>query len=202
MRRARGEVREAILDAAMALLRATGDPAKVTIDAVVNEVGCTPPALYYYFPTKDELLFQACRREYARFAADLMASTPITDDPLADLNALGLEYVRWARSHPAQYQLLFMTRFELNPESAPPPTEFAEVPGLAELIAALRRAEAELEPPAAMRFDDINAAAFGFWAIVHGFASLAIVDPTIPQEFLETMCVRTCHGLALTYRLP
>lgn len=196
MRRARGEVRTAILDEAIALLRATGDPAKVTIDAIVQAVGCTPPALYYYFPTKDELLFQACRREYELFAADLVASTPRTDDPLADLNALGLAYVRWACQHPAQYELLFMTRLELDSANAAPPGEFADVPGLAELIAALRRVETELP---AVDFGDLNAAAFGFWAIVHGFASLAVVNPAIPTEFVEQICTRACHGLALTY---
>ncbi|MEZ5194134.1 MAG: TetR/AcrR family transcriptional regulator [Nocardioides sp.] len=88
-RRPPGELRQAILDATMALLRERQDPRLVSVDAVVSAVGCTPPALYYYFPTKNDLLWQACHAHYHEFAADLAAATPRSDDPLADLRARG-----------------------------------------------------------------------------------------------------------------
>ena len=75
-RRPKGELRERILAATIDLLHERSDPALVSIDAVVTAVGCTPPALYYYFPTKESLLSEACRIEYAAFAADLDAATP------------------------------------------------------------------------------------------------------------------------------
>ena len=99
-RRPPGELRGQILDATIALLRERTDPALVSIDAVVSAVGCTPPALYYYFPTKERLLSEACRVEYAAFGADLDAATPLSDDPLGDIAARGEAYIAWARTTP------------------------------------------------------------------------------------------------------
>ena len=67
-RRPRGQLRQDILDTVIDLLMDTGDVASVSIDTIVDRVGCTPPALYYYFPTKNELLWQACEAEFAKLA--------------------------------------------------------------------------------------------------------------------------------------
>ena len=67
-RRPRGQLRQDILDTVIDLLMDTGDVASVSIDTIVDRVGCTPPALYYYFPTKNDLLWQACEAEFAKLA--------------------------------------------------------------------------------------------------------------------------------------
>ncbi len=195
-RRPRGQLRAEILAATTSLLRQRLDPALVSIDAVVSAVGCSPPALYYYFPTKEHLLWEACRDQYAAFSADLQAMTPTTDDPRADLRARGAAYLRWAKEHPAAYRVLFMTPLELSDPDAPEPEEgqgppdFHEVPGLGDLVRDLERASAAGHP-----VGDVNLAAFSLWAVVHGFASLAITEPAIPAAFLEAGLARATHGL-------
>jgi len=193
-RRPKGELRERILAATIDLLHEQTDPALVSIDAVVTAVGCTPPALYYYFPTKEQLLSEACRIEYAAFAADLDAATPHSDEPLADLGARGDAYVTWARQHPAAYQHLFMTHLDVDEE--PPPIgpdgfpDLSVVPGLASLVADLRRAREAGHP-----VGDPNLTAFALWGIVHGFASLAVTQPDLPLDWLMLGLQRAYAGL-------
>ncbi|MEZ5094034.1 TetR/AcrR family transcriptional regulator [Nocardioides sp.] len=195
-RRPPGQLRADILDATTALLRERLDPALVSIDAVVSAVGCSPPALYYYFPTKEHLLWEACRAQYADFSADLQAMTPTTDDPREDLRARGLAYLTWAREHPAAYRVLFMTRLDLSDPDAPEAPDpgaspdFHDVPGLGDLVRDLERAAAAGHP-----VGDVNLAAFSLWAIVHGFASLSVTEPAIPVAFLEAGLHRATVGL-------
>ncbi len=195
-RRPPGQLRADILEATTALLRERLDPAQVSIAAVVSAVGCTPPALYHYFPTKEHLLWEACRAQYAEFSSDLAAMTPSTDDPRADLRSRGVAYLRWAREHPAAYRVLFMTPLDVRdpdapePEPAAGPPDFHDVPGLGDLVRDLERAAAAGHP-----VGDANLAAFSLWAIVHGFASLSITEPAIPGAFLEAGLARATQGL-------
>jgi AcrR family transcriptional regulator len=55
--RRRERSREEIVDAARRVLLRVG-LAAITLDAVAREVGLTKAALYYYFPSKDDLLFE------------------------------------------------------------------------------------------------------------------------------------------------
>lgn len=186
------------MDATMDLLRERQDPALVSVDAVVSAVGCTPPALYYYFPTKNDLLWQACRAHYQAFAADLAAATPHSADPLADLRARGDAYLAWARAHPASYRVLFMTPLDVSDPEPPSDgpggmPDLREVPGLDGLIANLERAAAAGHP-----VGDPALTAFALWGIVHGFACLSITEPEIPVEFLRAGMERAFQGLLVS----
>lgn len=197
VRRPRGELRGQILDATITLLRERTDPALVSIEAVVSAVGCTPPALYYYFPTKEQLLWEACRLQYAAFAEDLEAATPHSDDVLGDIAARGEAYVAWAREHPASYRQLFMTRLDVADPTADGPApggvpDLRTVPGLAQLVADLERAA-----EAGFSVGDPALAAFALWGLVHGFASLSVTEPDIPYEFLIAGLHRASAGLLL-----
>jgi AcrR family transcriptional regulator len=205
MRREPGETREAILDATIRLLGERRDADKVTIDAVVGEVGCTPPTLYHYFPTKQDLLLAACQREYQQFAVEISVEGSGTGSgdgelpsALEALEAMGHAYLDWAVAHPTLYELLFMTRLELGvPTDLPAEAtvDFHESPGLAELIDALERARDE----GALHFENSSEVAFVFWAMVHGFASLGVSNPEIPGEFLRAGYRRACQALIVEY---
>lgn len=193
-RRPPGQLRADILDATIELLRERHDPALVSVDAVVSAVGCTPPSLYYYFPTKDHLLWEACRIQYEAFAADLEAMTPHSEDPLAELRARGDAYLTWARTHPASYRQLFMTTMRLRdprPDTAPVGAlpDLHEVPGLDGLVANLERAAGAGHP-----VGDPTLAAFALWGVVHGFACLSITQPDIPLDVLLAGMHRATAG--------
>src|SRR5262249_15234935 len=60
--RRRTQSREEILDAARRVIMRDGVGA--TLDAIAEEVGLTKAALYYYYPSKDALLFEIVFRIY------------------------------------------------------------------------------------------------------------------------------------------
>jgi AcrR family transcriptional regulator len=72
LERRRTQSREEILAATRTILQRDG-LASFTLDAVARELQLTKAALYYYFPSKDALLFEALRGEL-RAEADAIAA--------------------------------------------------------------------------------------------------------------------------------
>jgi AcrR family transcriptional regulator len=176
-RKPRGQLREEILAATNRLLLETRDMHEVSIDAVVEAVGCTPPALYYYFKTKDDLMTEASDQLFQAFAEELEAALPNTEDPIAELRARAHAYLDWGLDHPEQYRVLFMALSEANAES--PRVEPAEAHGLGQLIDNLQRAF----DSGALRPADPWTLAVEAWSLVHGITALLIVRQFIPREF-------------------
>ncbi len=79
--------REALLDAAEALLAAYG-PDAVSVRSVADKVGVSTRAVYSVFGSKPGLMGALAARGFHRLA-DLVNGLPITSDPLADLAAAG-----------------------------------------------------------------------------------------------------------------
>lgn len=68
-RAARGDrLRGELLDAAEHLLNETGDERAVTIRAIVDRVGVTPPSLYRHFDSKEDLVLAAVARRFGPLA--------------------------------------------------------------------------------------------------------------------------------------
>jgi AcrR family transcriptional regulator len=79
--------REALLDAAEALLAASG-PEAVSVRSVADRVGVSTRAVYSVFGSKPGLMGALAARGFHRLA-DLVNGLPTTADPLADLAAAG-----------------------------------------------------------------------------------------------------------------
>ena len=79
--------REALLDAAEALLAAKG-PEAVSVRSVADKVGVSTRAVYSVFGSKPGLMGALAARGFHRLA-DLVNGLPVTGDPLADLAAAG-----------------------------------------------------------------------------------------------------------------
>lgn len=180
VRRPRGQLRDAILDATAELIAAREDPAAVAIADVVSAAGCTPPSLYYYFPTKEHLVQAACRRAYDEFAAAVEASLP-RGDPRAELVARGHAYLTWATGHPGMYRALFLHRAPAADVGDEPPADPRRSAGLRELIANVERAIGA----GVLRDGDALTTAFALWSVVHGVASLAVVNPDVPDDLVR-----------------
>src|ERR687888_1032271 len=93
--RGQGErLRAEILEAAERLLVQTGDQEAVSIRAVADAVGVTPPSIYLHFADKNELVFAVCERAFARFDAVQEEAAAQSDDPLESLMLRGRAYIR------------------------------------------------------------------------------------------------------------
>jgi len=191
-RQRRGALRQAILDTADELLFTLGDARDVSIEAIVAAVGCTPPALYHYFPSKDELLLEVCRRRYEDFAVALEADLPRHGSPVDELIARGHAYLDWAVTHPEHYRILFMTPVAASQATAA--ADPLQGAGLAELVTNLRRA---MDEGAIARVDPLPAV-LALWSAVHGMASLAVANPTLPRDLAHAVVELTGRSIVTT----
>lgn len=178
-RRPRGQLRQDILDTVIELLIDTGDVDSVSIDAVVERVGCTPPALYYYFPAKTDLLRQACEVEFHKLADHIEAGVAdLQGGSIVQLVRRGYALLNWASEHPALYRVLFMGtgRTAMVTDGG-----LGEDPSLRAIAANIEAGFAE----GLIKSQNVQLLTLTLWGTVHGFASLAVSFPMIPMAALE-----------------
>jgi AcrR family transcriptional regulator len=118
--REHNEQTRAALRAAAERLVAKGGPAAFSVRAVANEVGTTTRAVYSLFGSKEGLLVDALAQGAFVFLADGLDELVETDDPVADLVAVGVPvFRRLVLEHPALYRIAFqriVPGFRAGPE--------------------------------------------------------------------------------------
>ncbi len=166
-----GELRRALIDATLAIVEREGTGA-VSLSAAARRVGVSPQASYNHFRDKGELLAGAAQEAVRLLEQDMRAAAAEARSAGERLEAVGLAYVRFAVSHPAQFRLL----------SAPELANAADHPALLSayedafgvLLAGIRACQ----EAGVVRRSDPNELALTAWATVHGIAWL-IVDGQI-----------------------
>jgi AcrR family transcriptional regulator len=170
-------LRDEILDATEQLLLDTGSGDAVSIRAVAEAVGVTPPSIYRHFADKNELIFEVSARHFTAIDTYLADASDGIADPVERLRALGLAYMRFGMANPEPYRIMFMTRAEETPE------EFKAV-ALRDNAAFDRvmRCVQECIDGGRLRpeFTDAYRLTIGFWARVHGLTSLMVSKPQFP----------------------
>jgi AcrR family transcriptional regulator len=171
------QLRDQIIEATEQLLLDTGSSEAVSIRAVANAVGVTPPSIYRHFPDKTTLIFEVCNRHFA--ALDALFATAIEgiDDPVEALAAIGRTYIEFGTSNPEAYRTIFMTRSDETPaefqdERLADVTAFGTVMGIVQDCIDSGRFRPE--------YDDAARATMGFWARAHGLTSLLVTKPNFP----------------------
>jgi AcrR family transcriptional regulator len=195
--RGQGEqLRASILRAAADLLAETGREEEVSIRAVAERVGVTPPSIYLHFADKDALLDAVCLEAFTDLHEAMNVAGHDSGDPLAALRAQGRAYVDFARARPEHYRLMFMRRPDRDLEM-PTEAEVAAVAGLSVVIDSVRLAQKRslIEPG-----DDPVRIALSLWAGVHGVAALLIAKPHFPwgdtDELVDRVLTMTLSGVA------
>lgn len=193
-RRGEGErLRDEILDATSELLVRTGDREAVSIRAVADAVGVTPPSIYLHFADKSTLINAVCLGHFRELDRFIEAAVDGAGDPLEELARRGQAYVRFGREHPEQYRVLFMSKPDMAEE--PPDAELLDACGFNALMDNVVRA---MDAGAIARHDPVLVAT-GLWTVVHGITSLAISlphYPLVPLEALVSHLLET-HGRGL-----
>jgi len=77
--RRRDQTRAEILETAREIVLGSG-LATFTLSAVADELGLTKPALYYYFDSKEALLFELLLREWVESATEVQAAVEETEN--------------------------------------------------------------------------------------------------------------------------
>jgi AcrR family transcriptional regulator len=96
-----------IKDTARRILVAEG-PAGLSLRAIAREMGMTAPALYRYFPSREDLIGALIAELYDELTATLSAAaTAAGGDPRAGITAASWTFRSWALAHPREFGLLF-----------------------------------------------------------------------------------------------
>lgn len=187
------DLREACVHEAMAVIEQSGVEA-LSLREVARRLGVSHQAPYRHFPSRDHLLAEVVRRVFESFASHLDASPP-TDDPLADLSAIGAAYMAYVQSHPLQYRLMFAT--PLPDLRAHPAMMQSARHAFAVLSRAVGRLHAASRPGAREEAAVVQLDALYIWATVHGMASI-MQSPAIATLGLATPVHQAIepHGMA------
>lgn len=133
-------LQEAIKETAWKQIAESGAPA-LSLRAIARELKITAPAIYNYFPRRDDLVTALIVDAFTSLGEcqrDAIRDLPLKKLP-ARLSALGLAYREWAVTYPQRYQLIFGTPipgYEAPEEITLPAAQAALVP-LAETVQGL-----------------------------------------------------------------
>ncbi len=192
-----GNLRQALVDAALELIEARG-PTGFTLSEAAKAAGVTPAAVYRHFQGREDLISEAALQGYEIFA-DLMEYAFAKGQPsaLASFEATGRAYLAFARKYPGHYVAMFESGISIHAKP-----ELALVATRA--LGVLERAAVDLSkhiapekrPPAQMVSAHI-------WAMCHGVvelfarASPGTKSPFPPEDLLETGIGIYLRGLGL-----
>ena len=192
-----GDLREALLDAAGAILREAG-PEALTLREAARRVGVTHRALYRHFRSKEELLAVMAAKGYAELLAqaraELAAEARRPEDRLLTIARV---YLRYAVADPARYALMSGAR--LNADGRFPELE-------AQVIEGINLLNAELEATApGVTGTAIRDAGLTLWAAMHGVADQLNqgrirVKPERLDGYSRVLLAPVVRGLAETLR--
>ena len=193
----RGEgarLREEILAATTRLLAETGDEEAVSIRAVAEAVGVTPPSIYLHFADKTELIFAVCEEQFRQLDAEMELAEAGVADPLEGLLRRGRAYVRFGLSNAEAYRVLFMYKDHV-PENVDERYLYRSGT-FNHLVESVQRCL----DAGALRPGDPLQIAIGLWVLVHGITSLLLAAPAFPwphepEELVDRLIDDHLQGL-------
>ncbi|MGH9113444.1 MAG: TetR/AcrR family transcriptional regulator [Acidimicrobiales bacterium] len=195
----RGEgaaLRDEILAAAEGLLLDTGSVEAVSIRAVADAVGVTPPSIYRHFADKNVLIFEVCARHFTALEAHIGRACTGIDDPVESLAALGKAYVEFGLANPEPYRIMFMTRADITPDEYQG-AALAQSASFGVLMHCVQDCidAGRIKP----QYTDAYRLSLGFWARVHGITSLRVSKPQMawPDDrgFMDDYVEMCLHGV-------
>lgn len=194
-----GDLRRALLDAALALVAEAGTKG-MTLREAARRARVSEAAPYRHFASREALLAAVAEEGFRAFGASQRAAwEKHPTDPFERLDALGLAYVDFAVRNPSHFRVMFGPEFA-DPAAYPETAKVASASRepVAETVQACLRSVGrdatlpEVPPPQAGRrsprpqtdrIPDALATLVMVWSVVHGLALLVIdgrlyVEPT------------------------
>ena len=169
--------------AAQALLIETADTSAVSIRAIADRVGVTPPSIYRHFADKDTLMMAVCGQVFAQLDEAMEKAAAGATDPFDELCRKGHAYVAFGMAHPEHYRLVFMIKHTLTKPRTLDPAELPGTEAFQHLQDTIHRAF-EVRTPG-VEVPDEFAATCAMWTAVHGITSLRISLPDFPWPPLD-----------------
>lgn len=169
-----GDLRRALVDAALDILRSEGLDA-LTLRAAARAAGVSQTAPYRHFEDRTALLAAVAEDGFLRLRARLLRSVSTAPPPGSTerqvLQNLALEYLGFAMEHRAEYRLMFGSELGMR-NALSPLDELSEAQDA--VYAFLRGGIARTQQLGLVRPGDTGAMAFTCWALLHGVVMLVL----------------------------
>jgi AcrR family transcriptional regulator len=185
-------LRQALIDGAIALITEQ-DVNSLSLREVARRVGVSHAAPYRHFADKESLLAAVAEEGFMRLTATMKAQVEqAPNDPLEQLEATGVGYVKFALTHPSHYRVMFG---RYRGEELPHP-ERAMLGGQAfqVLLDRIKVGQAS----GTVRSGEPSQLAWVAWSMVHGLAML-LIDRRLPvsqTEEIEALVRFATHSLS------
>ncbi|HVF41139.1 MAG TPA: TetR/AcrR family transcriptional regulator [Gemmatimonadaceae bacterium] len=162
-----GDLRKALIDAAIELLREGGVDA-LTLRAAARRAGVSQAAPYRHFDDHADLLAAVAADGFNRLGRAMMHAAQAPSTSPGGLRAVAHAYVKFGLRHPAEYRVMFASQMSASGKSAElDETSKAVFGGLEQSIRALQQR-------GLIRPGDATAVAIGLWAAMHGLVMLIL----------------------------
>lgn len=156
-------LRTRLLEVTSQVLSSDGESA-VTVRKVAAAAGTSASAVYALFGSREALVEAVSGEGFRRFA-EYLGAVGQSDDPAADLRALGGAYRRFALADPHFYRVMFYRA--VSPGDSGPASAI-DRPTFRVLHDAVARVAVGAPP------EHVLNAAVGLWGLVHGLVSLEL----------------------------
>jgi AcrR family transcriptional regulator len=166
--REKQEVRQSILLAAREIARLEGWQS-VTIRKVAERIEYSPPTIYEYFTSKEEILLELLREGFRQFAAVLNTAMKSTEDPEQRLFKMSEAYWQFAMSNPELYQVM-------NGLGGVPLECQEKPPAAREAFVATQEALLDWAQAVGVDIPDVEGAVEIIRSLIHGLISLTMAD--------------------------
>jgi AcrR family transcriptional regulator len=178
-------LREEIVNAAIALIDETNDPAALTLRGIARWAGISAPSIYPHFPDLAAVTTAVLATSFGELRDAVQAALDDQDGPAPALIAAGRAYVQFAWGHPARYRLMFAAS--------------GYAPDAAATFTLVEQAIRKCVAAGASASEDPHTDTWLMWAALHGVATLekpARTDyqrlgPLNRPAMLETLIRRT-----------
>lgn len=162
-----GDLRQALVDAAVALIAEEGFGA-LSLREVARRAGVTHAAPYRHFADKEALLEAVAHEGFRAMAREMRERMARVTGPLEQLYAAGEAYVLFVVRHPPHFRVMFGPHFT-RPMSPPPEPE-GEQGAFALLVSTIEAGQAA----GLLRAGESRPLTLTAWSLVHGLASLFV----------------------------
>ena len=164
-----GDLRQALVDSARALL-SSGGPAALTLRAAAREAGVSQTAPYRHFASRDDMLAAVAEDGFRRLHARMVAGAAAQSGKRA-LQQIAVEYVRFALESPAEYRIMFGREgADLEKTAANRALNDAS----SAVMNLLQGGIEQMQAAGAIRAGDASVMAFTAWSLVHGVVMLTL----------------------------
>jgi AcrR family transcriptional regulator len=186
----------AILDAARAELSA-GGLSTLSLRALATRLGVTAPALYAHFDSKEALLTAVANDEFQRLIESIENAAPASADPLTRIRQQGRAYVRHALTHPALFEVMFLSRPAWSSGA-----DDADASLASKAFQVSATAVEDAIAAGLLRESDPLLASLTIWSAAHGVATVLLARPGLGDAYEAALVDSVIDSVVEGLRAP